>query len=87
MPPSGGSLTVMFCDLVGSTAPLDAIRPRGIARGDPRLIRNAVFQRRRAPMTALSPNYMGDGVLAYFRLSAGRNEDDARAGGAGRGWK
>jgi class 3 adenylate cyclase len=40
-------LTVMFCDLVGSTALVDAVRPRGIARGDPRLSKRR-FRRGRA---------------------------------------
>ena len=38
-------LTVMFCDLVGSTA-FGAVRPRGIARGDPRLSERRLRGRR-----------------------------------------
>ena len=47
-------LTVMFCDLVGSTALSTRHGPRGSARGDRRYHRAS--PRRSAASTALSPN-------------------------------
>ena len=61
-------LTVMFCDLVGSTALVDAARSRGSARGDRRL---SPLRRRdgRAASTALSPSTW---ATACWSISATR---------------
>jgi class 3 adenylate cyclase len=62
-------LTVMFCDLVGSTALA--------ARLDPEDLREVIgaYHRGVAEVVAgfdgFVAKYMGDGVLALFRLSAG----------------
>ena len=62
-------LTVMFCDLVDSTALA--------ARLDPEDLREVIAAYHRAVAetvghsTALSPKYMGDGVLVYFGYPAG----------------
>ncbi len=62
-------LTVMFCDLVGSTALS--------ARLDPEDLREVIAAYHRAVAEVVGgfdgfvAKYMGDGVLGLFRLSAG----------------
>src|SRR5262252_10098671 len=70
-------LTVMFCDLVGSTALS--------ARLDPEDLREimAAYQRTVAEMVGtfggFVAKYMGDGVLAYFGYPQAREDDAERA--------
>ena len=63
-------LTVMFCDLVGSTAltaKLDPEDMRGIIRAYQKAVAAAIQREE-----GFVAKYMGDGVLAYFpRLSTG----------------
>ena len=74
-------LTVMFCDLVGSTALS--------ARLDPEDLREimAAYQRTVAEMVGQSEGfiarYMGDGVLAYFGYPRAHEDDAERAIRAG----
>jgi class 3 adenylate cyclase len=74
-------LTVMFCDLVGSTALS--------ARLDPEELREIIgaYHRRCADVIARSggfvAKYMGDGVLAYFGYPQAHEDDAERAVRAG----
>ncbi len=74
-------LTVMFCDLVGSTALS--------ARLDPEELREVIgrYHRRSAGIIAKSggfvARYMGDGVLAYFGYPQAHEDDAERAVRAG----
>jgi class 3 adenylate cyclase/predicted ATPase len=74
-------LTVMFCDLVGSTALS--------ARLDPEDLREVIgaYHRRCAEVIAKSggfvAKYMGDGVLAYFGYPLAHEDDAERAVRAG----
>src|SRR6266853_648098 len=76
-------LTVLFCDLVGST---------GIAtRLDPEQWRETVAGYHRAAAEAITrfagyvAKYLGDGVMAYFGWPAAHDNDAERAARAGRG--
>ena len=73
-------LTVMFCDLVGSTALSARLDPE-----DMREIMSA-YHHRCAQVIGKSggfvAKYMGDGVLAYFGYPAGSQRHRARAFGA-----
>jgi class 3 adenylate cyclase/predicted ATPase len=74
-------LTVMFCDLVGSTTlgqRLDAEDFREIVRGYYDAMR-AVIDR----WGGYVANYMGDGLLAYFGYPQAREDDAERAVRAG----
>jgi class 3 adenylate cyclase/predicted ATPase len=74
-------LTVMFCDLVGSTATS--------ARLDPEDMREIVGSYHRCCATSIERNggfvakYMGDGVLAYFGYPQAHEHDAERAVQAG----
>jgi class 3 adenylate cyclase len=74
-------LTVMFCDLVGSTALA--------ARLDPEDMRQvmALFHRRIAEVIGgyegVVARYMGDGVLAYFGYPQAHEDDAVQAVSAG----
>jgi len=74
-------LTVMFCDLVGSTA-------LG-ARLDPEDLRDVIAAYHRAIAKVIArfdgfvARYMGDGVLAYFGYPQAREDDAERAVRAG----
>jgi class 3 adenylate cyclase len=74
-------LTVMFCDLVGSTALS--------ARLDPEDLRSIIgtYHRRCADIIGKAggfvAKYMGDGVLAYFGYPQAHEEDAERAARAG----
>jgi class 3 adenylate cyclase len=76
-------LTVMFCDLVGSTALS--------ARLDPEDLRDVVGVYHRAVAEVVGSfdgfvaKYMGDGVLAYFGYPAAHEDDAERAVRAGLG--
>jgi class 3 adenylate cyclase/predicted ATPase len=70
-------LTVMFCDLVGSTALS--------ARFDPEDMREIIASYQRCCATAITKSggfvakYMGDGVLAYFGYPQAHEDDAERA--------
>ena len=74
-------LTVMFCDLVGSTAMS--------ARIDPEDMREVIGSYHRCCTTSIERNggfvakYMGDGVLAYFGYPQAHEHDAERAVQAG----
>jgi class 3 adenylate cyclase/tetratricopeptide (TPR) repeat protein len=74
-------LTVMFCDLVGSTALS--------ARLDPEELRDIVGLYQEVCATAIETNegyiaqYLGDGVLAYFGYPKGSEREASRAVRAG----
>jgi len=74
-------LTVMFCDLVGSTAMS--------ARLDPEDMREVIGSYHRCCATSIERNggfvakYMGDGVLAYFGYPQAHEHDAERAVQAG----
>ena len=74
-------LTVMFCDLVGSTALS--------AKLDPENLRNVIGAYHRCCMELVERNggfvakYMGDGVLAYFGYPKAHEHDAERAVRAG----
>ena len=76
-------LTVMFCDLVGSTALS--------ARLDPEDLRDVIGSYHRCCADAIGraggfvAKYMGDGVLAYFGYPAAHEDDAERAVRAGLG--
>ncbi|HEV3175467.1 MAG TPA: AAA family ATPase, partial [Stellaceae bacterium] len=87
-PPASSSaerrqLTVMFCDLVGSTALS--------ARLDPEDLREVIAAYHRAVAEAVAEaegfvsRYMGDGVLAYFGYPQAHEDDSERAVRAGLG--
>ena len=74
-------LTVMFCDLVGSTALASALDPE-----EYRAILNAYHQactRTVAEFGGYVAKYMGDGVLAYFGYPQAHEDDAVRAVRAG----
>lgn len=74
-------LTVMFCDMVGSTALS--------ARLDPEDLREVMQAYRDAAVAAIArydgriAKYLGDGILAYFGYPNAHDDDAARAVGAG----
>jgi class 3 adenylate cyclase/predicted ATPase len=74
-------LTIMFCDLVGSTAMS--------ARLDPEDLRTIIGAYQRCCATVITANggfvakYMGDGVLAYFGYPQAHEHDAERAVRAG----
>jgi class 3 adenylate cyclase/tetratricopeptide (TPR) repeat protein len=74
-------LTVLFCDLVGSTAIA--------ARLDPEEWRETVARYHRAAAAAITrfdghvAKYLGDGVMAYFGWPAAHDNDAERAARAG----
>src|SRR5436309_229135 len=76
-------LTVMFCDLVGSTALA--------ARLDPEDLRDVIAAYHRAVADVVRSfdgfvaNYMGDGVLIYFGYPRAHEDDAERAVRAGLG--
>jgi class 3 adenylate cyclase len=76
-------LTVMFCDLVGSTALSTRFDPEEL-RKEIRAYQNAVSGVI-ARYDALVAKYMGDGVLAYFGHPRAHEDDAERAVRAG--WK
>src|ERR1700730_13351878 len=71
------ALTVMFCDLVGSTALA--------ARLDPEDLREVIGRYHRALAAAVAPfdgfvaKYMGDGALVYFGYPNAHEDDAERA--------
>jgi class 3 adenylate cyclase/tetratricopeptide (TPR) repeat protein len=74
-------LTVMFCDLVGSTALASALDPE-----EYRAILNAYHgacARTVAAFGGFVAKYMGDGVLAYFGYPQAHEDDTVRAVRAG----
>jgi class 3 adenylate cyclase/tetratricopeptide (TPR) repeat protein len=74
-------LTVMFCDLAGSTALASALDPE-----EYRTILNAYHDVCAGIVTAFGgfvAKYMGDGVLAYFGYPQAHEDDAARAVRAG----
>lgn len=74
-------LTVMFCDLVGSTPLASALDPE-----EYRAILNAYHQactRTIAEFEGYVAKYMGDGVLAYFGYPQAHEDDAVRAVRAG----
>jgi class 3 adenylate cyclase len=77
-------LTVMFCDLVGST-PLSS-------RLDPEDLREVIAAYHRAiaevvrSLDGFVAKYMGDGVLVYFGYPRAHEDDAERAVRAGLGW-
>ena len=74
-------LTVMFCDLVGSTALSTLL--------DPEDLREVIAEYNRAGATVVVrldgfvARYMGDGILAYFGYPQGHEDDAERAVRAG----
>ena len=74
-------LTVMFCDLVGSTALSGSL--------DPEEIRDVIMNYQNAVAGVVTrfeghvAKYMGDGVLAYFGFPAAHEDDAERAARAG----
>ncbi|HKW84784.1 MAG TPA: AAA family ATPase, partial [Burkholderiaceae bacterium] len=81
--PERRQLTVMFCDLVGSTAlsrQLDPEDLRAVIRRFQELVRGVV-----AGYEGFVSQYMGDGVLAYFGYPVAHEDDAARAIHAGLG--
>lgn len=70
-------LTVMFCDLVGSTALSESM--------DPELYRDLITEYRSAAAKAIKHydgcigNYMGDGLLVYFGYPQAHEDDAERA--------
>ena len=74
-------LTVMFCDLVGSTALANALDPE-----EYRPILSAYHEACARTVTEFGgfvAKYMGDGVLAYFGYPQALEDDAIRAVGAG----
>jgi len=80
-PPQRRLLTVLFCDLVGST--------ELAARLDPEDLRDilAAYQRRATDIVerhgGVVARYVGDGVLAYFGFPIANEDDAERAARAG----
>ena len=75
-------LTVMFCDLVGSTALVGAARPRGHCGEVIRAYQDAcsgVVAR----YDGFVAKFMGDGILAYFGFPRAHEDDAERAVRAG----
>lgn len=74
-------LTVMFCDLVGSTALSSVLDPedlRGIINEYNNCVTEVVERN-----NGLVAGYMGDGILAYFGYPQAREDDAERAARAG----
>src|SRR6202040_3916062 len=74
-------LTVMFCDLVGSTALSGRVDPedlRELIGGYHRCVADTV-----APFAGFVAKYMGDGVLIYFGYPEAHEDDAERAVRAG----
>src|SRR4051794_20931118 len=74
-------LTVMFCDLVGSTALATRLDPedlREVIGASHRLVAETV-----ARLDGFVAKYMGDGVLAYFGYPRAHEDDAERAVRAG----
>jgi class 3 adenylate cyclase/tetratricopeptide (TPR) repeat protein len=74
-------LTVMFCDLVGSTALASALDPE-----EYRAILNAYHEACAGTVAVFGgfvAKYMGDGVLAYFGYPQAHEDDAVRAARAG----
>ena len=81
--PERRQLTVMFCDLAGSTAlsrQLDPEDLRAVIRRFQEVVRVVV-----AGYEGFVSQYMGDGVLAYFGYPVAHEDDAARAIHAGLG--
>jgi class 3 adenylate cyclase len=79
--PERRQLTIMFCDLVGSTALAEAMDPeelRELNRAYQALCQ-VVIER----YDGFVARYMGDGVLAYFGYPQAHEDDAARAVRAG----
>jgi class 3 adenylate cyclase/tetratricopeptide (TPR) repeat protein len=75
--PERRQLTVMFCDMAGSTALSQQVDPedlRAVIRRFQELVRGVV-----AGYEGFVSQYMGDGVLAYFGYPAAHEDDAARA--------
>jgi class 3 adenylate cyclase/predicted ATPase len=76
-------LTVMFCDLVGSTALSERL--------DPERLREVVIEYQRACVEVISrfeghvAQYLGDGILVYFGYPLAHEDDPLRAIRAGLG--
>ena len=75
-------VTVMFCDLVGSTAMSVRMDPEDLARDHFGLITNPL-PRPCGRLGGFVAKYMGDGVLVYFGYPKA-HEDDAETRSAGR---
>jgi len=76
-------LTVLFCDLVGSTALSSRLDPedlREVIAAYPRAVANIV-----AEFDGFVAKYMGDGVLVYFGYPRAHEDDAERAVRAGLG--
>jgi class 3 adenylate cyclase len=81
--PERRQLTVMFCDVVGSTAMAQRLDPedlRALILRYQQLVRDLV-----ARYEGFVARYMGDGVLIYFGYPAAHEDDAARAIHAGLG--
>lgn len=81
LPAERRQLTIMFCDLVGSTALAHRLDPE-----DLRDVLTAYQSHATAIVTAAGgtiARYQGDGILAYFGYPAAREDDAERAIGAG----
>ena len=81
--PERRQLTVMFCDLVGSTAMAQRVDPedlRTLILRFQQLVRDVV-----ARYDGFVARYMGDGVLVYFGYPVAHEDDAARAIHAGLG--
>ena len=76
-------LTVLFCDLVGSTELSTLLDPEALA--DVILLYRTVMQTRVAANGGTVAQYVGDGVLAYFGYPFAREDDAVRAVGAALG--
>jgi class 3 adenylate cyclase len=81
--PERRQLTVMFCDVVGSTAMAQRLDPedlRALILRYQQMVRDLV-----ARYEGFVAQYMGDGVLVYFGYPAAHEDDAARAIHAGLG--
>ncbi len=76
-------LTVMFCDLVGSTALATRFDPEDLREVDRRL--SPCGRRDVAGFDGFVAKYMGDGVLIYFGYPRAHEDDAERAVRAGLG--
>ena len=74
-------LTVLFCDLVGSTALAARLDPEDLRASCART--SAALRRGRSGSKATSPSILGDGVLAYFGWPQAHEDDAERAVRAG----
>ena len=77
-------ITVMFFDLVGSTALSSRLDPEDIREVIARL--SARGRGRDRPLRRLVAKFMGDGVLAYFGWPHAHEDEAERAVRAGLGW-